>query len=101
MASGLWDALRTRLVLGENVAQAAQFSVSGSTQGGIFAYSLALSPKIKDQGDFVLLPEQLHSPLRQRMVLLKTAGATAKAFYHYMKQAKARSIFTQYGFTLP
>lgn len=101
IAAGLWDDLKNRLVLGENVSQAAQFAVSGSVQGGIFAYSLALSPKIKSRGDFVLLPERLHKPLRQRMVLLKTAGSTAKAFYHYLQQTGAESVLKQYGFTLP
>jgi molybdate transport system substrate-binding protein len=98
---GLWDVLQGKLVLGETVAQAAQFAVSGSTQGGIIAYSLALSPKIKAQGNFVLLPEKLHKQLRQRMVLLKQAGETAKAFYDYLLKPEARTIFEHYGFVLP
>ena len=101
IAAGLWSDIKPYLVLGENVAQAAQFSVSGGTQGGVFAYSLALSPKIKEQGSFVLLPEKLHQPLRQRMVLLKQAGVTARTFYNYLQQAKARTLFEQYGFVLP
>jgi molybdate transport system substrate-binding protein len=101
IAAGLWDVMLPHLVLGENIAQAAQFAVSGSAQGGIIAYSLALSPKIKAQGSFVLLPEKLHKPLRQRMVLLKQAGETAKAFYAYLLKPKARAVFEQYGFVLP
>jgi molybdate transport system substrate-binding protein len=101
MAKGLWDALQNKLVLGENVAQAAQFAVSGSAEGGIFAYSLALSPALRDKGTYALLPETVHSPLRQRMALLKNAGGIAKAFYRYLQQAKARAVFTQYGFALP
>lgn len=98
---GLWDALQGKLVLGENVSQAAQFASSGSTQGGIFAYSLALAPGIAQQGHYVLLPEELHAPLRQRMVLVKGAGETARAFYAYLQQPAARKILTQYGFVLP
>ena len=98
---GLWDALQGKLVLGENVSQAAQFASSGSTQGGIFAYSLALSPNVTQQGQYVLLPEELHTPLRQRMVLVKGAGETARAFYGYLQQPAARKILTQYGFVLP
>lgn len=100
-ATGLWINIKPHLVLGENVAQAAQFAVSGSAQGGIFAYSLALSPEIRKQGVFVLLPEKLHQPLRQRMVLLKHAGKTARTFYNYLQEAKARTLFEQYGFVLP
>ena len=98
---GLWEALQGKLVLGENVSQAAQFATSGSTQGGIFAYSLALAPGVAQQGQYVLLPEDLHAPLRQRMVLVKGAGETARAFYAYLQQPAARKILTQYGFVLP
>lgn len=98
---GLWEGLQARLVLGENVSQAAQFASSGSAQGGIFAYSLALSPNVSKLGSYVLLPEDLHQPLRQRMVLVKGAGKTAQGFYVYLQQPAARKIFEQYGFVLP
>lgn len=98
---GLWEGLRERMVLGENVSQAAQFAAGGSTQGGIFAYSLALAPQLSKLGHYVLLPEELHDPLRQRMVLVKGAGDTARAFHAYLQQPAARAIFVRHGFTLP
>ncbi len=97
----LWEALQGKLVLGENVSQAAQFAASGSTQGGIFAYSLALSPTVAQLGRYVLLPENLHQPLRQRMVLVKGAGETARSFYVYLQQPAARKILEQFGFVVP
>jgi molybdate transport system substrate-binding protein len=99
--AGLWDAIAPRLVLGENVAQAAQFATSGSAQGGIFAYSLALSPQIAKLGSYALIPAGMHAPLRQRMVLLKGAGDTATAFYRFLQEPAARTIFRRYGFVLP
>ena len=101
MRQGLWDSLENRLVLGENVSQAAQFATSGSTDGGIFAYSLARSPNVAERGRFVLLPEQLHAPLRQRMVLLRRAGDVAKRFYGFVQQPAAREVFVRYGFLPP
>jgi molybdate transport system substrate-binding protein len=98
---GLWDALKPRLVLGENVSQAAQFASSGSTEGGIFAYSLALSPQISKLGRYVLIPEDWHQPLRQRMALMNGASAAARAFYDYLREPVARAVFKRYGFTLP
>jgi len=100
-AKGLWNAIEPKLVLGENVSQAAQFAVSGSTQGGIFAYSLALSPNFAKAGKYVLIPESLHQPLRQRMVLTKRTGPAAQAVYAYMQQPAARTILKKYGFVLP
>jgi molybdate transport system substrate-binding protein len=99
--AGLWEALEPKLVLGENVSQAAQFATSGDAQGGIIAYSLALSDEVSALGDYALIPADWHSPLHQRMVLLKSAGAVAEAFYAYMNSAPARAIMERYGFTLP
>ena len=98
---GLRNAIQPKLVLGENVSQAAQFATSGSTQGGIFAYSLALAPAVSKLGTYVLLPEDLHRPLRQRMVLIKGASETSRAFYAYLQQPVARATLRRYGFVLP
>lgn len=98
---GLWDQIRGSLVLGENVSQAAQFASTPGAQGGIFAYSLALAPNIAKLGTFVLVPDSLHEPLRQRMALVSGAGPTAREFYRYLQGAAAREILRRYGFVLP
>ena len=98
---GLWDAVRPKLLFGENVAQAAQFASSGNADGGIVAYSLALGPALRDRGTFVLLPASLHAPLRQRMVLMKGASPAAGRFYDYLRSPTGRAILRQYGFVLP
>ena len=99
--AGLWDAINDKLVFGENVAQAAQFATSGAAQGGIIAYSLALSPNVAKLGSYALIPEEWHQPLNQRMVLLKGAGDTARSFYEFMRGPSARAIMRRYGFVLP
>jgi len=98
---GLWDTLSTRLVLGENVSQAAQFAVSGSAQAGIFALSLALSPEFAGHGDYVLIPESRHAPLHQRAVLLRRSGDVARAFFLFLQQPAAQEVFRRYGYALP
>lgn len=100
-AAGLWERIRPHLVLGENVAQAAQFALAGGSQGGIVAYSLALAPAMAGRGAHQLLPDSLHEPLRQRMVLTRRAGAVAEEFYAYMQGPAAREIMRRYGFVLP
>ena len=99
--AGLWEAIRPKLVLGENVSQAAQFAVSGNAQGGLVPYALALAPTVSGRAAFELIPEAWHSPLRQRMVLLKQAGPVARRFYDYLQAPRARAIFDRYGFLLP
>lgn len=98
---GLWDKIQPKLVLGENVSQAAQFALSGSTQGGMIAYSLALSPRIAAQGSFELVPAEWHEPLRQRMALLRGAGPVAARFYAFVQEPEARRIMRRFGFILP
>jgi len=100
-SQGLWDAVQPKLVLGENVSQAAQYASTGNTQGGIFALSLALSPAVGSLGTFAVIPADWHRPLRQQMVLLNAASEDARRFYDYLQSPPAREIFSQYGFVLP
>lgn len=100
-SQGLWPAIEPKLVLGENVSQAAQFAASGSAEGGIIAYSLALAPQLAELGSFALIPKEWHRPLRQRMVLMRGAGETARDFYRYLQAEPARAVFRQFGFILP
>jgi molybdate transport system substrate-binding protein len=100
-ASGLWDALQGKLILGENVSQATQFAINGGAQAGIVPLSLALTAPVKAAGTFVLIPADRHAPLRQRGVLIRGSGTTAKAFYAFLQGREARAILTRYGFTVP
>jgi molybdate transport system substrate-binding protein len=98
---GLWDRIRPQLVLGDTVAQAAQFATTGNAIGGLVAYSLVVSPGFADRGRYEVIPESDHLPLRQRMVLLKRAGATAAQFYTYLQGDTARAIFRKHGYGVP
>lgn len=97
----LWEHIRPTLVFGENVSQAAQFASGGSAEGGIFAYSQALAPQVSARGRYVVLPRALHKPIRQRMVLVKGAGETARRFYRYVQEPTARDVLQRYGYDLP
>lgn len=100
-AKGLWEALQPRLVLGENAAQAAQFALSGSVEAGISAWSLARAPGLAAKAQVVLLPADDHAPLRQRMVLLKSAGPVARRFHAWLLGSEAKAVLARHGFELP
>jgi molybdate transport system substrate-binding protein len=100
-AKGLWEPLQPSLVLGENIAQAAQFATTGNAVGGLLAYSLVLSPPLAGQGAHALIPEADHPPLRQRMALLERAGPVAERFYRYLQEPAARDVLRRYGFAVP
>ncbi|WP_281752315.1 molybdate ABC transporter substrate-binding protein [Thermodesulfomicrobium sp. WS] len=95
---GVWEEIQPRLVVGENVGQAAQFILEGGADAGLVPLALVLSPSLAGKGEYVLVPEQWHTPLLQRGVLLKGAGPVAQAFYQFVFSAKAREILERYGF---
>ena len=98
---GLWDAVKPALVLGDTIAQAAQFATTGNAVGGLIAYSLVLGPGFSDRGTYAVIPEADHPPLLQRMVLLKRAGPVAERFYEYMRSAEAQAVLRRHGFPVP
>ena len=98
---GLWELVLPKLVLGENVSQAASFASLGSAQAALIAYSLVLAEPLASQGRSVLIPESWHQPLLQSMTLLKSADAASKDFFAYLQQARARTVLEKFGFRAP
>lgn len=99
----LYDQVKPRLVLGENIAQTANFAASGAADAGILALSLALSPELQSRGRYWLIPQAAYSPLTQSFVVLKGNGPhpAATRFAGFMASEPARAVLRTYGFTLP
>ena len=98
----LYDQIKPKLVLGENIGQAAQYASTGAADVGVLAYALALSPELRRAGKFYLIPATAHTPLQQSYVLLKQASgnATAKSFAAFIASPAARAALKKYGFSL-
>lgn len=60
----VYETLKDKLVLGENISQTASFVVSGSADVGVVALSLALSPNMKDRGRYVEMSKSLKMNIR-------------------------------------
>ncbi len=101
--AGVYDAVKNRLVLGENISQAAQFVESGNADAGILALSLALSPGLKEKGRFWRVPENLYAPIQQGLVLVRASQNPqgAQAFLEYVKSPMTTALLERYGFILP
>ena len=99
--AGLWDAIQPHLVFGENVAQAAQFALSGAADGGLVAHAIALAPEVAARSRFELVDAAWHTPLRQRMVLVTGAPPAARAFYEHLATADAQAMLRRHGFETP
>jgi molybdate transport system substrate-binding protein len=94
----VYDRVRPKLVLGENVSQAAQFVQSGAAQIGILALSVAASAPMRETGRYWIVPADLYPLLEQGAVLLKHGGAGAKEFYQWLHDSETQRILFKYGF---
>lgn len=100
-AAGLYDQLKSKLVLGENISQAAQFVQSGNAQAGLLAASLTSAPAMKD-GRRWEVPANLYPQVEQSVVILAASPdkPAARAFLAFLTSAAARTTFERFGFSL-
>ena len=96
----LYEQVKSKLVIGENISQAASFVFSGSADAGIIALSLALAPNMRDKGRYVEVPAGDYPPIEQGCVLLKSSQKKdgARAFLDYMKTPTTAEVLRNYGF---
>jgi molybdate transport system substrate-binding protein len=101
--AGIYEQVKTKLVQGENISQAAQFVHSGNAEIGIVALSLALAPAMKNDGRYVVVAPQDYPPLIQAAVIVKSSQQkeVAHQFMQYVKEPATVAAMKQYGFTLP
>lgn len=98
--AGVYDSVKGRLVLGENISQAAEFVESGNADAGILALSLVLSPTMKDKGRSWNIPENLYAPIEQGAVVVLSSKNQqgAQQFLEYIKQPATVAVLARYGF---
>jgi molybdate transport system substrate-binding protein len=99
----IYDQISSRLVIGENVSQAAQFVESGNAQAGLIARSHALAPAMKDKGRYWTVPLDAYPTLNQAAVVLVKSKQpdAARKFLDFLRTPEATSLLTGYGFSRP
>lgn len=97
---GIYDKVKDKFVLGENISQTASFVVSGSADVGVVALSLALSPNMIDKGRYVEIQANEYPPIEQACVILRSSKdkETAKQFLAFIKTAAVSDTLKRYGF---
>ena len=97
---GLWDAVKDRIVTGENISQTAQFVQSGNADAGIVALSLVIDPKAEKQVRYYVIPQESYPALEQGAVLTNAGSAKplARAYLEFLRGDTARKILDRYGF---
>jgi molybdate transport system substrate-binding protein len=99
----LWDEVRPKVVYGQNILHARQFVETGNADVGIVALSLLMAPAAQGKGRYELIPQELHPPLEQALVLTRhgRGNRSAEIYLRFLRSAPAKAIFERYGFTVP
>jgi len=102
-SQGLQGDVQPKLVLGDNVSQAATFIETGAAQAGLIAHSLVLSPALAGKGAWTLIPEAWHAALEQALVITRRAADNplAAAFVRHLEAPPTRELLRRNGFALP
>jgi molybdate transport system substrate-binding protein len=92
---------KNKIVFAESVSSVAMFVNSGAAGVGLTAYSLAKSKEVMQFTDHLLIPENLHEPIKQRMVLLKNPPKAIVDFYAHLQSPKAKDVLRAHGYSTP
>lgn len=101
--AGLYDRVADRIVMGENISQAAQFVESGNAQAGFVALAHATAPSMQGKGKYWEVPQEDYPLLTQGAVLISRSPhkKEAQQFLDFIKTKEAAEILRKYGFSLP
>jgi molybdate transport system substrate-binding protein len=96
--AGVYDALSSRLVFGENVRQAQQFVATGNAEVVMGAQALAIA----SGGDYTVVPQALYTPLVQALGIVRGGDEAAAAqFAALLQSAQGQAILARFGFAPP
>ena len=98
----LWDGIQPHIVMGESLGQTMGFIESGNAQLGFVALSQVLDPKINGKGSRWEVPNSLHEPIQQDVILLAKGkdNQAAKALMEFIGGPQAKKIIERYGYEL-
>jgi molybdate transport system substrate-binding protein len=96
----IWQQVRPKLVLGNNVRQVLAFVESGNADAGlVYATDAKVSNRVKQ---VATAPENLHSSIVYPVAVLKSSKnpAVAREYVQFLANNSARTIFQKYGFSV-
>jgi molybdate transport system substrate-binding protein len=75
----MYDTVSPHFVVGENIAQTAQFVESGNAQLGLISLTTANTEHFRQIGEYVLVPTSQYPEIRQCAVVMKNSDRKAEA----------------------
>ena len=101
--ANVYEKVRRKFVLGENVSQAAQFAESGNAEAGLLPLALATSASLARSGAYFEIPATLYAPIEQADIVLKASRRkdAARAFVEFLKRPDILQALRDAGFGAP
>jgi molybdate transport system substrate-binding protein len=101
-ALGVKQKIAGKLVLGENVSQAAQFAESGNAQAALIPLSLAISAAMKDAGSYWEIPADAYPEIRQVVGIVSSSKnkQLARNFLEFVRSDQGAAVLKRYGFAV-
>ena len=95
----LYNTLKPRLVIAENISQAAQFVESGNAQLGLLSLTTASTDHMKQAGSFLRIPSAYYPEIRQCAVVMKNSPhrSDAHAFLDWLRSPAIQQNLPKYG----
>jgi len=99
---GLLESIQKKLVFGESISQTNQFILSRSAEIGFTSKSVVLSSRMKEQGSWVELNQDLYTPLAQGVVILSNERRhLSKQFFDFLFSPEGQMILQKFGYDTP
>ena len=98
--AGVWDAVKPKIVYGENVQQTLTYAQTGNVEVAVVALSIAMATP---DGDYHLVDPSLYSEINQALVVCgkdMARQAAARGFVAFVNSPDGRVIMKRYGFVL-
>jgi molybdate transport system substrate-binding protein len=96
---GLFPVARPKLVIAENIAQAAQYADSGNAQVGFISLTAALTPRLRADGHYIAVPQTAYAPIVQGAIVVRGSAnaAAAQLFLNFLFSPETRKILAASG----
>lgn len=101
--AGVWPVVEKKLLLGENISQAARFAESGGADFALLSMSLVAAPPLSQVGRYEIISADQHKPLRQSLLIMKSASdrGSAMSFAEFVVGKEGQKILSKFGFETP
>jgi molybdate transport system substrate-binding protein len=98
----LYESLKPKIIIGENISQTAQFAFTGNAEIGFIALSLALAPEMAGKGNYYIIPQNRYKPIEQACILIKTpiVNTEASKFKKFILSAATKAIWEKWGYSV-